>query len=141
MAGVIDKETAAQRVATTLSGAFGALALVLATVGLYGVLSYFVVQHTRQIGVRVALGAQQSQILSLVLKKGLALALIGVGVGLAVSLALTRLMQSLLFGVSAFDPLTFGGVALLLAVVALLACYVPARRATRLDPVDALRTE
>ena len=141
MAGVIDKETAAQRVATALSGAFGALALVLATVGLYGVLSYFVVQHTRQIGVRVALGAQQSQILSLVLKKGLALALIGVGVGLAVSLALTRLMQSLLFGVSAFDPLTFGGVALLLAVVALLACYVPARRAARLDPVDALRTE
>src|SRR6185436_12500970 len=100
------------------SGAFGTLALLLATVGLYGVLSYFVVQHTRQIGVRLALGAQQSQILSLVL---------------------TRLMQSMLFEVDSSDPLTFAGVAAVLAGVALVACYVPARRAARVDPLMALR--
>ena len=124
---------------TVLSGAFGRLALLLATVGLYGVLSYFVVQHTRQIGVRLALGAQQSQILSLVLKKGLLLAALGVGVGLGASLVLTRLMQSMLFEVDSSDPLTFAGVAAVLAGVALAACYVPARRAARVDPLMALR--
>ena len=139
MAAVIGKETAAQRVSTVLSGAFGTLALLLATVGLYGVLSYFVVQHTRQIGVRLALGAQQSQILSLVLKKGLLLAALGVGVGLGASLVLTRLMQSMLFEVDSSDPLTFAGVAAVLAGVALVACYVPARRAARVDPLMALR--
>lgn len=122
-----------------LSGAFGRLALLLATVGLYGVLSYFVVQHTRQIGVRLALGAQQPQIFSLVLKKGLLLTALGVGVGLGASLVLTRLMQSMLFEVDSSDPLTFAGVAALLAGVALAACYVPARRAARVDPLTALR--
>jgi len=139
MAAVIGKETAAQRVSTALSGAFGTLALLLATVGLYGVLSYFVVQHTRQIGVRLALGAQQSQILSLVLKKGLLLTALGVGIGLGASLALTRLMQSMLFEVDSSDPLTFAGVAALLAGVALAACYLPARRAASVDPLMALR--
>jgi predicted permease len=139
MAAVIGRETAAQRVSTVLSGAFGTLALLLATVGLYGVLSYFVAQHTRQIGVRLALGAQQSQVLSLVLKKGLLLTALGVGVGLGASLVLTRLMQSMLFEVDSSDPLTFAGVAALLAGVALAACYLPARRAAGVDPLMALR--
>jgi ABC-type antimicrobial peptide transport system permease subunit len=109
--------------------------------GIYGVVSYLVGQQTREIGIRIALGAQRGDVMRLVLGDGVKMALTGVGVGLAAAMGLTRLMSSVLFGVSATDPLTFGGVALLLALVALAAAYIPARRATRVDPLVALRYE
>jgi putative ABC transport system permease protein len=120
---------------------FSGLALLLAAVGLYGVMSYLVAQRTHEIGIRLALGAQASDVLKLIVGQGMALALLGVGLGLGAALALTRLMARLLYGVSATDPLTFAVVALLLSLIALLACYVPARRATRIDPLVALRHE
>src|SRR4030095_2424265 len=124
-----------------LLGAFAALALVLASVGIYGVISYAVSQRTREIGVRIALGAQPRDILQLVVKQGLVLTLSGIAIGLAAAVALTRWLESLLFAVSKTDPLTFASVALLLTLVALLACYVPARRAARGYPVIAFRGE
>ena len=124
-----------------LTGFFGIVALLLATAGVFGVMAYSVSRRTREIGVRVALGADSGDVLRMILNQGLRTILIGVAIGIAGSLALTRTVESLLFGVTATDPLTFGGVTLLLVGAALLACFIPARRATRVDPVVALRYE
>ncbi len=138
---VVANSFAARRLSMILLGFFAALALVLACVGIYGVISYLVGQRTHEIGVRMALGAQGSDVLQLVIGNGAKMALIGIAVGIGAALGLTRLMASQLFGVSAHDPLTFAGVAILLILVAVAACYIPARRATRVDPMIALRHE
>jgi predicted permease len=141
MEDLLTEETGSRRLGMILLSAYAGLALLLASLGIYGVLSYLVAQQTPEIGVRMALGARPGNILRLVLRKGMIMTLLGIGVGLFAALALTRLMASLLFGVSATDPLTFAAIALLLAAVALLACYLPARRAMRVDPMVALRYE
>jgi hypothetical protein len=129
------------RAAGALLGLFGALALSLAVVGLYGVIAYSVSQRAREIGVRMALGARATDVMKLVLSQGLRLTFIGLAIGLAGALIVSRVLSSVLYGISATDPLSFGVVALLLTIVALLASYVPARWATRVDPIRALRSE
>jgi predicted permease len=138
---IVADTLAARRFSMILLGIFAGLALLLSSVGIYGVISYLVGQRTQEIGIRVALGARRTDILSLVLNRGMKMALIGVGLGLVASLGLTRLIVDMLYEVSPADPLTFVGVALILTLVALAACYIPARRAMRVDPIVALRYE
>jgi predicted permease len=138
---LISDSLARRRLNMILLSIFATVALLLAAVGIYGVMSYSVSRRTNEMGVRIALGAQATDVLILILKQGLSVAALGMAVGIAAALALTRLMSSLLFGVSATDPFAFGAVAIALVIVALVACYIPARRATRVDPMTALRNE
>jgi putative ABC transport system permease protein len=138
---LVGRSVAAPRFNTLLLGLFAGVALILTAVGLYGVISYSVAQSTQQIGIRVALGAQTGDVFKLIVGQGTILTLIGVAIGLGAAYGLTRLMASLLYGVGATDLWTFVGVATLLLLVSFIACYLPARRATRIDPVVALRYE
>ncbi|MGA8162623.1 MAG: ABC transporter permease [Acidobacteriaceae bacterium] len=141
MNGVVANNLAARRTSMILLAIFAALALVLACIGIYGVIAYLVGQRTHEIGVRMALGAERRDVLRLILGQGIRMALAGVALGIVLALSLTRLMSSQLYGVSARDPFTFAAVALVLIAVALIACWIPARRATRVDPIIALRYE
>src|SRR5262249_40441639 len=137
----LSNSIAQRRFQMFLLGVFAAVALVIATVGIYGVITYAVSRRTHEIGIRMALGARGADVLRMVVWRGMSLALVGVALGLAAALALTRVMQNLLFEVSATDPATFALIALLLVCVALIASYIPARRATKVDPLQALRHE
>jgi predicted permease len=141
MEQIVAQSIATRRFSMLLLTVFAVAALALASLGIYGLMSYAVAQRTREIGVRMALGAQSGNVLGLVIGQGMRLALAGVALGLVASVALTRTIKSLLFGVSATDPATFTVIALLLVLISLLACCVPARRATKVDPMIALRHE
>jgi ABC-type antimicrobial peptide transport system permease subunit len=137
----IAEQSEDRRFQTSLFGLFSLIALTMSAIGIYGLMHFFVVERTNEIGVRMALGARYANVLGLVLKQGLTLAVVGTAVGVVAALALTHLLASLLFGVSPTDPVTFVGTALVLMAVAALACWVPARRAARVDPVLALRRD
>jgi putative ABC transport system permease protein len=141
MRQIVAESLARSRFSALLLGGFAMVALALAAVGIYGVISFMVAQSTAEIGIRTAMGARPRQVVGMVLARGMSLALTGVGVGLLAALALTRVLQSLLFAVTAQDPLTFAALSGLLAGVAALACWLPARRASRIDPMVALRCE
>jgi putative ABC transport system permease protein len=141
MNDLLSESVAQPRLETELLCLFAGMALLLAAVGLYGVLTYTVTQRSREIGIRMALGAQKRNVVALLIGRGMKLALIGAGAGVVVAFALTRLIRSLLYGVQPTDPLTFAGVSLLLIAVALLSCWLPALRAAQLEPTAALRTE
>ncbi len=141
MTAQVSESLFAERMVAALSLVFGFLATLLAAIGLYGVMSYSVARRTREIGIRMALGAERGTVMWLVLREVVLLVLLGVAIGLPVALVLSRLVQSQLFGLSATDPLTMAGAAVVLSVVALLAGYLPARRATTIDPMLALRYE
>ena len=131
--------SATRRFNLTLLGSFALIALLLGSIGIYGVMAYTVAQRTQEFGIRMAMGARLSDVFKLVLGQGMKMTLLGVGVGLACALLFARWLESLLFGVSATDPLTYIAIALLLSVIALLACWIPAWRATKVDPMVALR--
>jgi putative ABC transport system permease protein len=138
---LIDLSLAQRRFSMLLLGAFAALAMILSIVGIYGVMSYSVTQRTREIGLRMALGAESRQVLGMIVGEGFILALAGIAIGVAGSVAVTRVMTSMLFGITATDPATFAATSLALLIVAMAACYMPARRATKVDPNVALRYE
>ena len=141
MAQVVERSTSVRRLNVMLFGAFGLIGLLLVAVGVYGVMAYTVAQRTRELGVRMALGAGPAQVMRLVIGEGMVLSLAGVGIGIAGALALSRVLAGMLFGVGTHDPMTFVAIPIILTVVALAACYLPARRATRVDPMVALRAE
>jgi putative ABC transport system permease protein len=141
MKQLVANSVSSRRMTLVLLGLFGTLALLLACVGIYGVISYSVAQRTHEIGIRMALGAQHRDVLRMIVGQGGRIAGAGVVIGVIISFGLVRFMTDLLFSVSAADPLTFGAVAILLALITMLACYIPARRAVRVDPMGALRHE
>ena len=138
---IVARSIATQQLAMMLLSVFSLLALVLSAIGIYGVISYLAGQRTKEIGVRMAMGATSADVLRLVLGDGMRLTLVGVGIGVVAALGLTRLITKMIYGVGATDPITFAVVAILLTGVALFACYIPARRAMRVDPIIALRYE
>ena len=141
VAQIFSSSLAERRFNLVIIGVFAVVALLLAVTGIYGVMSYVVTQRTQEIGIRMALGASVTDILKLTMARGLKLVAMGLVIGVVGALALTRLLATLLFDISASDPLTFAAVAIVLASVAMVACYIPARRATRVDPMIALRYE
>jgi putative ABC transport system permease protein len=141
MQDIVARSLSKRKFTMTLLTIFAGLAVTLASIGLYGVMSYSVSQRTREIGIRMAVGAQRTDVLKLIVQQGMILTALGVAIGLIASFGLTRLMSTLLYGVSATDAITFIGVSTLLGAVSLLACWVPARRASGVDPVVALRSE
>ena len=138
---IVSEAIARQRFSMLLLGIFASLALVLAAVGIYGVMSYSVAQRTHEIGIRMALGARRTDVLKMTVKQGLKLVSVGMMLGLVAAFLLTRVLASLLFGISATDPVTFIGISLVLLAVAVLASYLPALRATKVDPIIALRAQ
>jgi len=138
MEDVVANAIRTRRLSMVLFTAFAGAALLLAALGIYGVMAYSVTQRVREIGIRMALGAQTGDVLRMIVRQGITLTLLGVGVGVIGALALSRVLSSLLFGTNATDPLTFAAIPVLLALVALLACYLPARRAAKIDPIKAL---